>query len=125
MEMKLLKKVKFAMLLSLVTVVGIQAGEAKRVYCPHVADIRPPTHGADGYYSYYAKSTFNFTGTTMGPVTLKSPQVPLAHSDYYGTKIHCGYDGLGESKGLLLSTDEVPAKQKCKAQSDKGYFDCS
>lgn len=124
MEMKLLKKLKFAMLLSLVTVVGIQAGEARQVNCPHVADIGPPTQGTDGFLHYTATSTFIFKGSTTYPVTLKNA-TPYALMDTtpQGNRAVCSYNGQGGGAGLWLRADDV-ATQHCTPQGSGGYFDC-
>jgi len=117
-------KLKFIMLLSITSVLGIQESHAAQVKCPDPSTITL-SKGGDGNPVY----TGSTTGARTIPLSLKmfpnhssvhfsAPAVAVIEGD--GLMMSCIYEN-----GITLSTLDVNAIKGCSTvPNNQDYFDC-
>ena len=118
------KSIKFALILSVASFMGMQASQATQVYCPAPKDL-VQTHydWHSGIGTYTGNSTpkkFTFKGQSFG----STPEWMVRGSTATAAAgARCDYEYNG-TEVLMLGADDAGAK-RCQPVPNSNYFDCA
>lgn len=117
------RNVKFALILSVASLMGIKASQAVKVFCPLAQDLEEPTQLPEGAWEYKATSIgggFIFSGRDI-KLTLHPHALPEAFK--LSSSLACRYHTTYTNVYLTIRTKDAAAS-KCNPDPTRRFFIC-